>query len=116
MKPVLVSLKVIETIRESLTNGENHFALITADGNEVLECRITERFQSGRKVRCSEDNRVFRSIEEAADYYNCASSQISISIKNNYRCRGKHFHYWYNENHARKFDEWVREKERKKGG
>lgn len=111
----MVDSGTIETIRETLAMGENHFKFITADGSEVLECRINERFQKGRKVRCSEDDKVFNSVTEAADYYNCAPSQIRISVKNKYRCRGKHFHYWYDERHAEKFDEWVAEKKRRKG-
>ena len=116
MNPIKVEMYIIQKIREAWMNGESDFSLITPDGGEVLRCKIKEPYVNGRKVRCSEDNITFFSIKEAADYYNTSPSHIRSSLRDKYRCRGKHFHYYYNEKQAAMFDEWVKEKNKGKGG
>ncbi len=107
MKIVMSDLKTIEAIREALAYGDNNFIFITPDGSESVECVIKERTVRGRKVRCSEDNVVFNSLTEAAKAYNSTQPEITLAIKRRGTCHGYHFHYWYDEEHARKFDEWV---------
>lgn len=114
MYPIMISQDSINKLKEQLADGEIIFLFVTPDGKETVECKITERYAKGKKVRCSEDNIVFDSIVQAADFYKCKPSSISTAIKKQYKCRGKHFHYWYDENHAKKFDDYIRvRKERK---
>lgn len=107
MNVIMVDRDLIEKIREGLKYGETNYIFITTDGSESLECKITERIEKGRKVRCSEDNMCFDSITEAAQYYDCTQPEITLAIKRRGTCHGYHFHYWYGEEHARKFDEWI---------
>lgn len=110
MNVIMVDRDLIEKIREGLKYGETNYIFITTDGSESLECKITERIKKGRKVRCSEDNMCFDSVTEAAQYYDCSQPEISMAIKNRTRCRGKHFYYWYDEEHAVAFDKIITEK------
>lgn len=113
MKVIMSDLKTIEAIREALAYDDNDFIFITSDGCNSIECIIKERtikrlkYIRGRKVRCSEDDVVFNSLTDAAKAYNCTQPEITLAIKRRGTCHGYHFHYWYDEEYARKFDEWV---------
>jgi hypothetical protein len=69
--------------------------------------------RKARPVRCSELDVIFPTMTAAADFAGCAQGHMLKIIRNKSEYNGYHYHYWYNDIHAEKFDEWVAEKKRK---
>ena len=70
--------------------------------------------RKARRVRCSELDVIFPTMTAAADFAGCTQAYMFQIIRNKSEYGGYHYHYWYDEIHAEKFDEWVAEKKRKK--
>ena len=69
--------------------------------------------RKARPVRCSELDVIFPTVTAAANFAGCSKSSMRSAIKNKSPRDGYHYHYWYNDIHAEKFDEWVAEKKRR---
>jgi hypothetical protein len=83
---------------------------------ERLVLKDERRKKVGRKarqVRCSELDVIFPTMTAAADFAGCTQAYMFQIIRNKSEYDGYHYHYWYDEIHAEKFDEWVAEKKRK---
>ena len=83
---------------------------------ERLVLKDERRKKVGRKarpVRCSELDVIFPTMTAAADFAGCTQGHMFQIIRNKSEYDGYHYHYWYNDIHAEKFDEWVAEKKRK---
>ncbi len=107
MKVIPDKNNFIEILEECLSSGNSSFVFVKLDGSKSLTCRILPEYANGKKVRCVEDNKVFKSIKEAADYYDCHTKEIRNAIKNLTECKGKHFHEWFNDDHAQVFDNYI---------
>lgn len=76
MKVIPDKNNFIEILEECLSSGNSSFVFVKLEGSKSLTCRILPEYANGKKVRCVEDNKVFKSIKEAADYYDCHTKEI----------------------------------------
>lgn len=76
--------------------------------------RVKKVGSLARQVRCSELDVIFPTVTAAADFAGCSKGSMCNAIKNKSPRDGYYYHYWYDEIHAEKFDEWVGEKKRRR--
>lgn len=108
MRVIMVTDDFIKKLKENMSTGYVDFMFVTADGNNFIQCKVRDRFTKGRKVRCSEDNEIFKSKKEAAYNYSCSEYEITKAIDNFSICKGRHFHYWVSDEQAKKFDNMIK--------
>jgi hypothetical protein len=77
--------------------------------------RVKKVGRKARQVRCSELDVIFPTMTAAADFAGCTQGHMLQIIRNKSEYDSYHYHYWYDEIHAEKFDEWVAEKKRIRG-
>ena len=75
--------------------------------------RVKKVGRKARPVRCSELDVIFPTMTAAANFAGCAQGHMLKIIRNKSEYDGYHYHYWYDDVHAEKFDEWVAEKRRR---